>query len=214
LTRALTQSGGTVGRGQALTVDQLSSAVLEDSRFRVPPPAGTSTGVGWLREHVVRFSEGAVHERRRRLVEAIVDSVADIPDRDTPTRSLLAALGLPEELEQDVAGVSAAYQPHFPQSSAADASADRLIAACGGRTEQAAALACVLVQAHAATLALIEARRRADGSAPVPTTRRIDADGTEVLVDLADAHFGRGVHRCPGEELGSRLAGQRRRDDR
>ncbi len=187
-------------------MELLPSSALDDPRLRVPSPAGASGGVGWLRDHVVRFCDGPVHQRRRVVIESIIDSVGDLDDHGTPTRSLLAALGLPPDLEPDVAAVAAAYQPHFPQSAAADASADRLVTACGGRTEQAAALACVLVQGHAATLALIEARRREDPSPPVPVTRRIDADGREVLVDLADAHFGRGVHRCPGEGLAQRLA--------
>jgi hypothetical protein len=67
---------------------------------------------------------------------------------------------------------------------------------------------CVLVQAHAATLALIDVLRTGSGAAPVPATRRIAPDGREVLVELADAPFGLGVHACPGRELALHLAKQ------
>ena len=59
---------------------------------------------------------------------------------------------------------------------------------------------------HAATLALIEARRAGSSDPPVPSTRRVAPNGEELLVDLTDAHFGRGPHRCPGEQLALRLA--------
>lgn len=187
-------------------MERSASSVLEDPRFRVPTVPSASAGVGWLRRHVVRFSDGADHQRRRQLVEAIIDRLGVVDDHGSPTRSLLAAMGLPPDLELDVAAVADAYQPHAPQSAAADTAADRLIAACGGRTEEAAASVCVVVQAHAATLALIEVLTHGSPAAPVPTTRRIDPRGTEVLVDLTDAHFGRGAHRCPGEGLAQQLA--------
>ena len=120
----------------------------------------------------------------------------------------MAALGLPAELEADVALVAAAYQPHLPQVEEADLAADRLVEACGGRTEQSAAIVCVLVQAHAATLAMITERRAGSSAAPVPFTRRVRPTGEEVLVDLGDAHFGRGRHQCPGEQLARHLAEQ------
>jgi hypothetical protein len=105
-----------------------------------------------------------------------------------------------------VAAVALAYQPHVPVPPEADAAADRLAAGCGGRTEESAARVCVLVQAHAATLALI-ARRQAGDSAPaVPVTRRIAPDGQEILVDLAAAPFGAGSHACPGQALALSLA--------
>ena len=64
----------------------------------------------------------------------------------------------------------------------------------------------MLVQAHAATAALVDLLRAGSDDAPVPETRRVGPDGVEVAVDLADAHFGRGSHRCPGETLALRLA--------
>ena len=61
-------------------------------------------------------------------------------------------------------------------------------------------------QTHAATAALVEQLRSGAAGPPVPTTRRIGPDGVEVEVDLSDAHFGAGPHRCPGRDLALRLA--------
>jgi hypothetical protein len=184
----------------------VSTDVLEDPAYSAPVAPAAPSGVGWLRGAVARFSEGEAHRRRRALVVSTIDRLGLIPYQGTPTRSLLTALGLAPDLEGDVAVVAAAYQPHFAQTEEADAAADRLVTACGGRTEEAAALACVLVQAHAATLALIDERRAGSAGPPVPLTRRVTPSGEEVLVDLRDAHFGRGPHRCPGEELARHLA--------
>lgn len=109
-------------------------------------------------------------------------------------------------LEADVALVAGAYQPHAPQSRAADDAADRLVSRCGGRDEASAARVCVLAQARVATLALIDHLRRDLTLPPVPTTRRTTPEGAEVRVDLTDAHFGRGPHPCPGRALARRLA--------
>jgi hypothetical protein len=187
-------------------VDCVSSDALEDPAYAVPEAPAAADGVAWLRGSVARFSEGEAHRRRRDLVVRVIEQVGLVGRVGTPTRSLLTALGLDPDLEADVALVAASYQPHFPQSEDADAAADRLAAACGGRTEAAAATACVLVQAHAATLALVEARRAGSVGPPVPFTRRVGPGGEEVLVDLTDAHFGRGPHRCPGERLAEHLA--------
>jgi hypothetical protein len=94
----------------------------------------------------------------------------------------------------------------FLRWSEADAAADRLVAACGGHTEESAARVCVLVQAHAATLALIARLQAGDGAPAVPATRRIAPDGHEILVDLATAPFGAGRHACPGQALALHLA--------
>jgi hypothetical protein len=189
-------------------MDCVSSAVLEDPDYSVPVPPPVARGVGWLRGVVARFSEGDSHRRRRALVVSVIDRLGLVSYDDTPTRSLLAALGLPTDLEDDVALVAAAYQPHFPQLEEADLAADRLVTACGGRTEHSAAIVCVLVQAHTATLALIKERQAGSSAAPVPFTRRVGPTGEEVLVDLRDAHFGRGPHQCPGEQLARHLADQ------
>ena len=190
-------------------MDCVSSDVLEDPAYSVPIAHSAPGGVGWLRGAVARFSEGDAHVRRRALVESVIDRLGLVAYVETPTRSLSAALGLPLDLEADVvAMVAAAYQPSLPQSEDADRAADRLVAVCGGRTEEVAAIVCVLVQAHAATLAWIEARRAGASTPPVPFTRRVGPSGEEVLVDLADAHFGRGHHQCPGERLARHLTDQ------
>jgi hypothetical protein len=189
-------------------VDCVSSDVLEDPAYSVPVAPWAPSGIRWLRGTVARFSEGDAHRRRRALVVSVIERLGLVNDEGTPTRSLLAALGLRADLEADVALVAAAYQPHHPQIEEADLAADRLVAACGGRTEEAAAIVCVLVQAHAATLALIDERRAGSSTPPVPFTRRVRPSGEEVLVDLRDAHFGRGPHQCPGQQLARHLADQ------
>lgn len=182
-----------------------SADVLEDPTYAMPAIPPATNGVAWLRGAVVRFADGDVHRRRRALVERCLDEIGPLVPHDTPTRSLLVALGMPIDLEDDLDAVAGGYQPHFPRSSAADRAADRLVEACGGRTEASAAIVCVLVQAHAATAAMIDERRAGSDAPPVPFTRRIAPDGEEVMVDLGDAHFGRGPHRCPGEALARQL---------
>lgn len=187
----------------------LPASALDDDRYRVPrvePGVSTLSGMAWLRAHVPRFVDGPEHRRRRALVDREIERVSVMPYRSSPTRTLLAAFGLDPELEAEVSTVAAAYQPHTPQSEQADRAADLLVELCGGREEGAAARVCVLVQAHAATLALINHLRRGIDGPPVPTTRRARPDGRLVLVDLSTAPFGRGPHRCPGEELAHRLA--------
>jgi cytochrome P450 len=187
-------------------MERLGNHVLTDPAYRMPGVEPGETGLAWLRQHVVRFSDGDCHIRRRGLAEQIVHEVMQATFVVSPTVSLLRAMGMPDELADDVALVAASYQPHLPQNSEADAAADRLVEACGGRDEESAARVCVLVQGHAATKALIARRHEGSDIPPVPTTRRVRDDGTIVEVDLADAHFGRGPHRCPAEELARRLA--------
>jgi len=182
-------------------------AVLLDPALTVPAVPEAAAGVGWIRCQVPRFCEGEVHARRRALTEQVIAGIGRPRRLSSPTTTLLAAMGLPASLERDVAEVAAAYQPHVPVPPEADAAADRLVAVCGGRTEESAARVCVLVQAHAATLALIDRIRTGDGAPAVPTTRRVTPDGREILVDLATAPFGAGRHACPGQTLALYLAG-------
>lgn len=187
-------------------MEMLPSSVLVDARFLVPAVGEATSGMGWLRANVPRFVDGATHRRRRALVESEVERLAWCPYGHSPTRTLLSALGWDSALEAEVALVAGAYQPHAPQSRAADDAADRLVAHCEARDEVSAARVCVLAQAHGATLALIDHWRRDLTSPPVATTRRTAPDGAQVLVDLTGAPFGLGPHRCPGEALARRLA--------
>jgi len=195
-----------------MTVMEMAGVdVLLDPSFTVPAVPEAAGGVGWIRWMVPRFCEGEAHARRRVLVERVIAQIG-CPERSTsPTAALLGAMGLAPILESDVAAVASAYQPSAPVTPEADAAADRLVAACGGRTEESAARVCVLVQGHAATLALIERLQAGDGAPPVPATRRIDPDGHKVLVDLAAAPFGAGRHACPGQALAMHLADARHR---
>ncbi|MCE0536541.1 isocitrate lyase/phosphoenolpyruvate mutase family protein [Kineosporia rhizophila] len=177
------------------------SEVLDDPRFTVPS-ASAAQGVGWLRAHSPRFTDGAAHRRPQTAVAQVLNTLGPLPNAPSPTHSLLRALGLPDRWETEVRTVAAAWQPHSPQSAEADAAADQLVDVCGGRTEVGAATACLLVQAHIPTAELA----RNPESAPVPFTRRVGPDGDEVLVDLTDAWFGRGPHACPGEHLARALA--------
>jgi hypothetical protein len=180
--------------------------VLLDPAFTVPAVPEAAAGVGWIRCMVPRFCEGDAHARRRILAGQVIAQIGRPPRSSSPTAALLEALGLAPGLEADVAAVALAYQPDVLVPPEADAAADRLVAACGGRTEESAARVCVLVQAHAAMLALIARLRAADGAPAVPTTRRIAPDGREILVDLAAAPFGAGRHACPGQALALHLA--------
>lgn len=187
-------------------MEMTPSDVLLDPAFTVPSVPEARGGVAWIRCMVPRFCEGEAHTRRRALTERVTTQIGRPERLSSPTATLLGTMGLSAGLERDVAMVAQAYQPQSPVPPEADAAADRLVAACGGRTEESAARVCVLVQAHAGTLALIARLRAGDGGPPVPTTRRIAPDGQEILVDLATAPFGAGRHACPGPALGLHLA--------
>ncbi len=188
-------------------MEKMPSSVLDDPVFAVPRcPAGCS-GVAWLRGSVARFSEGADHARRRRLVDELLSGlVVDPRPGGDPTAMLLVALGLPEHLVADVASAAASYHPHLPATPEADDAVERLIAVCGGHNEVTAAKLCVLVQAHTATRALITHLLRGGDGPPIPSTRRVGPRGETVEVDLSGAPFGSGPHACPGRDLAHRLA--------
>jgi hypothetical protein len=197
---------GKVLRAEDEVVEIAGVDLLLDPAFTVPAVPEAATGVGWIRCMVPRFCEGAAHARRRALTERVIARIGRPRRSSSPTAALLDAMGLDSGLEPDVAAVALAYQPHVPVPPEADAAADRLAAACGGRTEESAAHVCVLLQAHAATLALIARRQAVDSAPAVPVTRRIAPDGHEILVDLATAPFGAGRHACPGQALALYLA--------
>lgn len=185
----------------------LGVEVLDDPSYAVPPVAAGTRGLAWLRSNVVRFSEGPTHQRRRALTERLLDELLVNPAwHDSPTVVLAVSLGLPPTVVDDVGLVASSYQPHLPVTSDADDAVERLVEVCGGRDERAAAMICLLVQAHDATRALIEVRAGARPAPPVPVTRRVSPDGEHVEIDLTDAPFGRGRHACPAERLATELA--------
>ena len=171
--------------------------ILNDPTFTVPRVPPGRAGIAWLRSHVVRFSEGSDHERRRRVTTRLLEAVP--PERlrrpGHPVATLAAALGLPRQVARDVEIVAASYQPHECVTAEADAAVARLVATAGGRwDEETAAVIGLLVQACAATRSAITGAHP-----PVPVTRRTAPSGHEVLVPLADAPFGAGRHACPGQ---------------
>lgn len=156
-------------------------------------PAG-DRGVAWLRANVVRFSNGAEHERRRALTEKLLDGV-----NATTLDELATQLGLPGSL-QDIAKIT--YQPHEPITAEADAAVERL---ARRHDEETAARIGLLVQAWAATRALAEHLRTGNPAPPVPITRRATGSGV-IEVSLESHPFGHGPHSCPGRELATKIA--------
>ncbi|WP_433614832.1 hypothetical protein ACQP2P_09720 [Dactylosporangium sp. CA-139114] len=65
--------------------------------FPVPEPDPTPTGIGWLRSTVSRFANGAVHARRRAIVEDLLAGIdpAELsrPYDEHPVARLARALG-------------------------------------------------------------------------------------------------------------------------
>jgi cytochrome P450 len=206
----------------------------------VPPvPADVPPGgVAWLRASVARFGNGSDHTRRRALAVGLlvevdpeslrdkafswtrrlmsevgdVDVMAAIA-RPVPVGVLAEALGLPD-VSAEVALVAAAYHPHVTPPAAAEAAMGRLVEACGGADELAAARIGLLVQACDATAGLIgnalSARLAGKpgellAEPPVLRTRR-RVDGEDVTVDLAGTPFGAGSRACPGSAHAIALA--------
>jgi hypothetical protein len=192
----------------------------------VPPvPVDVPPGsVAWLRASVGRFGNGPDHTRRRSLAVDLLARVAPEALRrkafswgaGADVRSVVVGvlaeeLGLPVVVP-DVVAVAAVYHPHVTPSAAAEAALGRLVTACGGTTELAAARIGVLIQACDATAGLIttavplvlagkppeeavaEVLR---ANPPVPHTRR-RIGGEDVLVPLAGRPFGAGPRECPG----------------
>ena len=196
-------------------------AVLTDPDFMVPPVPPASAGVGWLRATVARFSSGAVHQRRRALVIALLDAIPveslRARDRMHPVAILARGVGADDSVVDLVRDVAQAYQPGTGDESRADAAIGRLVAMFGGVfDEPTAARISLLVQACEATAVLIERARHRPvdevlrENPPVPATKRqalaattvgdVTMERGEVVqVCLADdLAFGAGFHRCPG----------------
>jgi hypothetical protein len=176
--------------------------ILADSRFRVPEADASATGpADRFRAGVSRFTNGALHdERRRRLEEllamidpdalaaaatsrtrAIAQADADGEVARLPVACLAAELGFdePESLPPLVA-VLAAHYPRGGPSDAANAAAVRLIAAAPaarGHDDDAVLRVQLLVQAYAATGDLVVGaiRRHAASEASASTSELLGA---------------------------------------
>jgi hypothetical protein len=187
--------------------------VLLDATYRVPEPteSGPFASMAWLRTTVCRFVNGATHERRRAMIEAMLaefdpadlhararEPIAGVPRAYRPVAVLAAATRVntddPARLVDDVRAVAAAYRPGTHADGADDA-LRRLIARLPqADEEQTAQHVAVLVQGCEPMAAMI------DGSTtPVPATKRIGPDGEEVEISLTGLPFGEGPRRCPGE---------------
>ncbi|MFI6047302.1 hypothetical protein ACIA8C_37190 [Nocardia sp. NPDC051321] len=198
-------------------------AILIGAPVPAVPAVDAPVGLAWLRAHVPRFSTGAEHQRLRALVTAELDrlSPADLRERARAAhgplpqvRALAEALGLQDISVDTVALVAAHYQPYEPDNPAADEAVEVLVAACGGVADDAtAARICLLVQACAATGALVDNARQSttpgtaeqiiartmDENPPLRSTRRVVA-GEVVELDMRHPGlgFGAGPHACPG----------------
>jgi hypothetical protein len=206
------------------------STVLSDPAFIVPPAPGAPTGIAWLRSHVVRFSEGDDHRRRRAQVVdllAKVDPAAlrtaveglarERPAAEVTVAVLADALGMHGLPAEAVVAATQAYQPGSGDEAEADEGVERLVAFLGGEHDElTAAKICVLVQACAGTTALVANALKADSGdrtpeavvadtlehdQPLRQTRRVDpATGDVVPVDISGLPFGAGRHTCPGSD--------------
>lgn len=186
-------------------MSETTAECLTDPAYRVPEALAAERGIGWLRGSVARFCEGDDHIRRRALAIAQLAGI-DLAGLRTgegePTEILAEALGLPCNIAPDVALVAECYQPHLKITDAADQALERLLIPCGGqRDERTAARIGLLIQAHAATKALV-----AGANPPVPATRRVGPSGETVLIDLTGFPFGAGAHACPGRAHALALA--------
>jgi hypothetical protein len=163
-------------------------AVLTDPAFEVPAVPPASTGIGWLRATVPRFSSGATHTRRRALTAEIINRIP--PDAlhgpEHPVTLLARAMGVPgpvaglagavgvsesvvglagavgvsESVVGLVGDVAQAYQPGTGDASRADRAVERLVEIVGGaHDELTAARIGILVQACDATVTLAERTR-------------------------------------------------------
>ncbi|CAM4274094.1 hypothetical protein NONI108955_18155 [Nocardia ninae] len=216
------------GYGHGMTAPSITNpeqvrATLINAPVPAVPRVDAPIGLAWLRSHVPRFAEGAEHQRLRALVTAELDrlSPADLRERVSTTagplphvRVLAEALGLQNISVDAVALVAAHYQPYEPDNPAADEAVAELVTAISGVADDTtAARICLLVQACAATSALIANTRQltTEGTAeqiiertmienpPLRSTRRF-VDGAVVELDMRHPGlgFGAGPHACPG----------------
>ena len=163
-------------------------AILSDTRFDVVVAPAGETGIGWLRATVARFSTGTAHARRRGYAMAALRGIepgrlrsrarhlaASHPSgrgggwlSALPVTVLAEELGLARAPVEEVAALSGSYfDGRTPEGEDAQP-LSRLVELIGGYDEATAARIGLLMQAHAATGALIRNALDAVGSHPVP----------------------------------------------
>ncbi|MCM6778349.1 hypothetical protein NDR87_33270 [Nocardia sp. CDC159] len=192
----------------------------------IPPVPPAELGMAWLRATVARFCDGPDHRRRRALILAelrrlsldrLRERARELACEPHPqVQALAEAMGLPAVSAQTVAIAASGYLPPAPVTPAVDRAVADLVRACGpAADEMTAARVSILIQACAATAALIERARVADApdaltevlrtDPPVRRTRRL-VDGIVTEIDLTTMPFGAGPHECPGRSHALALA--------
>jgi hypothetical protein len=211
-----------------VTLDDLAEilAILRDPRFAVQSPTGGSTGVGWLRDHVARFCEGADHERRRALAIAALERIDPQALREraralaTPENAgvvavqvLGEALGV-KDVAAQVCAVAKGYFPGTDAGREGDDAVAALVEAFGGSADEAtAARIGLLVQACDATAGLIANAVNRSSEPAVRVLRRVATthargipEGSTVELDARYVPFGAGPHACPGQAHAQAIA--------
>ncbi len=128
--------------------------------YTVPAAPSAPTGVGWLRGRCPGSPTATRIVNCRALVVSVIDRLGAVTYEGTPTRSLLARSGchlISKPMSWRWPPRTSLISPRRRRQIWPLTGSWRPVAA--GRKESAA-IVCVLVQAHGATLALIEARRR------------------------------------------------------
>ncbi len=80
--------------------------LTDDETYRMPPVGTASSGIGWLRATVPRFSDGPTHRRRRAHAVAMLaalDPAALARDAATETMAVLERIRQPVDLMSTVA---------------------------------------------------------------------------------------------------------------
>lgn len=213
-----------------------SSDLLSDPGFHVPTASPGSSAIARFRLNVCRFANGEAHDRRRAIAEQLIGAIDPFTLQqaarervrlgtawnEAPVATLASALGVAEkdlgEVAHAIATIAHVYRASGSdvEEAAASDAVTWLYSLFGDEGEGGANLIGVLVQAHAATVALVENTwKRSSASSdvrasiaetlqtdpPVPSTVRVAPTGEHVVVPLAgESAFGLGFRACPGRD--------------
>ena len=173
------------------------------------------TLAGAVYGELLRHAEGELHRQlrpavERRLAQIDVGAVASDAAGETPIAVVARHLGVTAQNISTVVGLTQrATRAVGPRADPAPdqtdvAAVEQLLALLpGDPCLDAANILGLLVQTCVATPAIVDWAR--SGEAPAATTRRFDANGDEIVVDLTGRPFGDGRHRCPGEAIARAL---------